>query len=412
MLLYLVFAALFVAPFVDVRRPLRLRHLDLVVLATFGLPTVNLLEHGARVDIRSAYLVATAGLVYLVGRASYVGFAGPRPPAGPLTRIPVSWLASATVAITAVRVGLPLVDDRNVVDVGSSSVLGAENLLAGVDVYGADGYRFPEWHPDTYGPVTYLLYAPFAWLFDSASHAARAATTTFDLATLAILFLLGRRLGGPARGTEAGVVLAFAWTAYPITLFATLYAYNDALVPMLMLAALLAATSPARTGVALGLGAAAKFVPVIVTPLYARGFGDGFRAGRALSCAAAFAVPVVAATALLLPDGGVGELLDRTIGWQLSRESPGSIWSQFDVLEPARYVVLAGAASLAVGVALMPRRRDLYRMAALSGAVVIAFELALRHWLPSYALWFVPFVVIAVLAAPSPSPDVPQRRRR
>lgn len=47
------------------------------------------------------------------------------------------------------------------IEVGYSSVLGAERILAGQDLYGAEEYRHPELHPDSYGPVTYLLYAPF-----------------------------------------------------------------------------------------------------------------------------------------------------------------------------------------------------------------------------------------------------------
>ena len=42
----------------------------------------------------------------------------------------------------------------------------------------------------------------------------------------------------------------------------------------------------------------------------------------------AFGAIVVLAFALVIPDGGVRELWDRTVGFQLGRDSPFSIWGQ------------------------------------------------------------------------------------
>ena len=68
--------------------------------------------------------------------------------------------------------------------------------------------------------------------------AAHAAAIVFDLLALALLFLLGRRMRGPT----LGVALAYAWVAYPFTLFALESNSNDTLVAVLVLAALLVAT--------------------------------------------------------------------------------------------------------------------------------------------------------------------------
>ena len=72
--------------------------------------------------------------------------------------------------------------------------------------------------------------------------AAHAAAIFFDLLAVGLLFLLGLRIRGPT----LGVVLAYAWVAYPFTLFALESNSNDTLVAVLVLAVLLLADSRAR----------------------------------------------------------------------------------------------------------------------------------------------------------------------
>jgi hypothetical protein len=100
-----------------------------------------------------------------------------------------------------------------------------------------------------------------------------------------------------------------------------------------------------------------------------------------------------------VPDGGLRELYDRTIGYQASRPSPFSIWGQVDSLDWLQTVLKAGAAALALLVAFVPRRPGLRQTAALGAAVLIAIQLVATHWFYLYVVWFVPFVFVALFAA-------------
>jgi hypothetical protein len=47
--------------------------------------------------------------------------------------------------------------------------------------------------------------------------------------------------------------------------------------------------------------------------------------------------------------------------------------------------------------AFVPRTRNVVQLAALSGALLIGFELVLTHWFYLYIPWFFPFVAFALL---------------
>ena len=59
-------------------------------------------------------------------------------------------------------------------------------------------------------------------------------------------------------------------------------------------------------------------------------------------------------------------------------------------------MLLVGCAIL---VAFVPRVRSPLRLAALTAALLIGFELVLTHWFYLYIPWFFPFVAFAVLFA-------------
>jgi hypothetical protein len=57
--------------------------------------------------------------------------------------------------------------------------------------------------------------------------------------------------------------------------------------------------------------------------------------------------------------------------------------------------LLVGAAAAA----FLPRRKSPLQLAALTGALLIGFEIVLTHWFYLYLPWFFGFVAYAVLAA-------------
>src|SRR5208283_2691997 len=122
---------------------------------------------------------------------------------------------------------------------------------------------------------------------------------------------------GPA-GRRLGLTLAWAWCAYPATLFSLMNNSNDGLIALLFVLALLAFTSPVGRGALLGLATAAKLFPVVLLPLFAAGWRSRNRRDS-LVTVGIFALVVVAAFAAFVPSGGLHELYDRTIGYQLTR---------------------------------------------------------------------------------------------
>ena len=387
---------LFLAPFVDVRRPLRLLHLDLLVLLAFGVSHVFFNRGEIGVSAPLVYPV----LLYLLVRVLLAAFR-PRRSAGPLVpHAPLTLLLVGLVFLAAFRIGLN-VADSNVIDVGYDGVVGADRIVDGDSLYG-EGFSDDVERGDTYGPVNYLLYVPFEQAMPWSGRwddlpAAHGAAIAFDLLALGGLLLLGRRLRPGRDGVALGVALGYAWVAYPYTAFALESNSNDSLVALGCVGALLAA-SLARdyaaglfTGVAMGLSAAAKFVTLALAPLFARRSPIVF--------AAALLLTLVATVAPFVPDGGLRELYDRTIGYQASRPSPFSIWGQVDSLDWLQTVLKVGAAALALLVAFVPRRPDLRQTAALGAAVLIAVQLAATHWFYLYVVWFVPFVFVALFAA-------------
>ena len=386
---------LFLAPFVDVRRPFRLLHLDLLVLLGFGVSHFFFNRGEIGVSVPLAYPV----LLYLLAR---VLLAALRPRTGRGALIPhasLTLLVAGLVFLAAFRIGLN-VADSNVIDVGYAGVIGADRIADGEQLYG-DGFSEDVEQGDTYGPVNYLLYVPFEQALPWSGRwddlpAARGAAIAFDLLAIGGLLLLGRRLRPGRDGTALGVALAYAWTAYPYTAFVLNSNANDTLVAVACLGALLAATIPRRApaglgaGIAVGLGAAAKFVTLALAPLFAR------RAPLVFGVALALAIAL--AVAPFIPDGGLRELYDRTVGYQLSRPSPFSVWGQAESLGWLQTVMKAGAAALAILAAFVPRRADTRQLAALGAAVLLAVELTATHWFYLYIVWFVPFVFVAVMA--------------
>jgi len=390
---WLPLCLLFLAPFFDPRRPLRLLHLDLLVMLGFGLSQyfVNRGELDLSVPLVYPFLA------YLLVRLLLAGFR-PRERRGRLVPvIPMRVLAIGLILLLAFRVTLN-VTDSSVTDIGFASVIGADRILKGKELYTDNST-----HGDTYGPINYVAYVPFEQLFPFTGSldkvpAAQAAALTFDLLTVLGLFVLGARMRRGREGKAFGLALAFAWTAYPYSTYVLQGNTNDSLVALLVVCALLAFTSAPARGALLGLATAAKFAPLALAPLFAAGSGERRPVGVARF--GGFLALVVAASVLAyLPDGGLREFYNATLGFQIGRDSPFSLWGLHPSLAPVQTVLTLAAAGLAAALFFVPRRRDLRQVAALAGAVTVALQLAATHWFYFYLVWIAPLALIAVLGA-------------
>ncbi len=377
---------LFLVPFVDPRHPWRVRHLDAVVLAAFGVSVAFFNDANLDVSVPLVYPL----LAYLLARMLWIGLRRGRrvEPWRPL--VPATWLAVGLVFLVGFRIGLN-VTNSNVIDVGYAGVIGADRLADGKDLWGT--FPSDNEHGDTYGPVAYAAYVPFeqAWPWSGTwgdLPAAHAAAVAFDLLCLTLLFLIGRRIRGPS----LGITLAYAWAAYPFTLYALDCNANDALVGGLVLAVILAARAPAGRGALVALAGMAKFAPLALAPLFA-----SQTRGGAVRFASGFAAALAASLGVVLAYGGLPDFADRTLGFQLSRDSPFSVWGLYG-WETARTAVTVAAVGLAAALGLMPRRRDLVGLAALSAAVLVALQLGVSHWFYLYLVWFAGPALVALLA--------------
>jgi hypothetical protein len=385
----------------DVRRPLSVRNLDLVALLSLGL-SLALYYHG---NVLVSVPLQYPPLLYLAGRLVWVGARGARSTAP--ANEPAGWASTRTLwlalgALVTARVVYNLLLGGTD-DVAFASVIGANGIHHGWSLYwtGAN-------HLDAYGPAMYLSYVPFEQLFPdngwvwNALPAAHAAAITFDLLTLGGLVLLGRRLKAGQGGTRLGVVLALGWAANPWTLQALDVSSNDGLIALLLVALLLAATSPWLRGSLLGWAVAAKFAPLALAGLFCFGTDRERRPRTLVVFGAALVLTAgVLIWAFLPPQGGLSLFWARTVGYQLSRHSFMGIWDQYPQLGPLRLLLEAGIAGLAAALLVWPRRRDVYQLAAFSGALIIGLELALRFWSFLYIDWFTPALLVAILAPPA-----------
>jgi hypothetical protein len=401
-------AAIFLLGLLDFRRLRRVAHLDLLVLLSFGISEIYFNTGEIGVSVPLAY----PPLLYLLARMAWLGFRGPGPGLRPTA--PLAWLAVGGAFLLGFRIALNIADS-GVIDVGYAGVIGADHLTHGAAIWN----NFPSDNSfgDTYGPFNYYAYVPFELALPWSGRwddlpAAHAAAICFDLATVAGLFVLGRRMRPGGEGTRLGVILSFAWAAYPFTDYALQSNSNDTLLAALLVWSLALFAAPVWRGVTLALGVAAKFAPLTLLPLFASGevgLGrrvDGARGPRPRSVAifsAAFAATI--GVMLILPalDPGLATFYDRTLDSQIDRTSPFSVWGQDQSLEWLQTAVKAFAVGLAILVAFVPRRRSLPQIAALAAAVMIAVELAAEHWFYLYIPWFFGLALPAIAFSTSRS---------
>ena len=407
--IWLGFCVLFFVGLADLRRPLSVRNLDLLVLLSFSVS----LWFFNRGDIFTAVPLAYPPMAYLLGRMVWVTWRGG--PQRSRAVWPVWLLAAGAVFLTGFRVGLNL-RDSNVIDVGYSGVIGAERIVHGEMPYGhmpkegalkpcgpsdSDGEireriqtngrcESANERGDTYGPAAYEAYIPgyavFGWSgkWDRLP-AAHATSVLFDLLALLGLALVGRRFGG----ARLSAALPFAWAAYPFTQYASSSNTNDAIMPVLLIFGFWLVTSAFARGAFVALAGWTKFAALLLVPLWAsypesrRFSGKGlFAGGFAVATAAAFSILLLEPS----PAHAARVFWDRTFGWQVGRDSPFSIWGwgQYHAAgvpdlgflqQPAIGLLVAGA----IACYFVPRRKTALQLAALTAAILIGFELTLTH---------------------------------
>ncbi len=424
---FLPLCALFLIGLLDWRRPWRVVNLDLLVLLAFGLSHFffNRGEIGASAPLQYP------PLLYFFGRGLWIGFRGRGEGIRPVW--PAAWLLVAALFLIGFRVGLN-VADSGAIDVGYASVVGADRIGNGEPVYD----NFPEdvSQGDTYGPVNYLAYTPFELIWPWSGSwddlpAAHGAAVGFDLATFALLILLGYRLRPGAAGRKLAATLAFGWAAYPYTAFALESNSNDTLVALLLVATLLGLARPAARGVFLALASLTKFAPALLAPMLATyrpagpvAAGDppplpvakassGVGPPTAPPAGATFCIAFFITIALMMLwpsiDPGLATVYDRTIAYQADRNSPFSIWGQTD-LEPLRIAILIAVGAMAMLFAFRPREKSLTQVAALGAALLIGVQLTAEHWFYLYIAWFYPLLLVS-LAADGRKPGYPSNGR-
>ncbi len=391
---WLPFGLMFLLPWLRGPRRLGLRHLDLAVLLSFGV-SYHLFN---QTHLVTAVWLCYPPMLYLLVRMVLLGCRPDRRRMGLEPGLPDWVLALGLIALVGARIGLALGAPR-VIDVGYASVIGAYRILHGMPLY------YPTLgHPDTYGPIAYLAYAPFEaiWPWQGVWNylaAARVGAISFDVLTITGLIVLGRRLRAGREGRRLGLMLAWLWAAYPLGLLGVMVGTNDGLVALLVVLVLLGLTSPIGRGALLGLAAAAKFVPAMLLPVVAVGRRGGEQ--RSVhTVVAAFVVVVGVSVAVFLPPGGIRELYDHTIGYQLSRSDVFSLWALHPTLSPIKDALELGAVVLAAVFALRPRGpRSVAQVSALMGAIMLAAQLPAVHWFYYYIMWFLPLVLVAVVGA-------------
>ncbi len=386
-------ALVFALAFMRTDRLFSLRNLDVLALLAF------LVSHGFFREgvVYEAVLLWYPPLIYLFLRTLLMGFGiGER--VEKTSNLPTWLLLGLTGLAGGLVLGLNL--DSRVIDVGYAGVVGADLILHGTIPYG----NMPDdvGTGDTYGPLNYLLYAPFVVLFGFSGQwdflpAAHALSVFAFVAGAVALFIAGWRLCGP----KGAAALVFAWAAFPYTLYSANNNTNDIVVAAVSAVGLAAAASPLGRGASVAAGFAVKLYPLILGPLWM--MHDGVRRRPIVDFVLGCLGVVLLTFWVLLIDGRPVEaatlFFERTLAFQGARETPWTIFGQVPVLGFLQQPLLAAVILLAFVVAVWPRKRTIRRLAAFSAALVIGFQLTTNYWYYPYVTWFEPFVFLALLPA-------------
>jgi alpha-1,6-mannosyltransferase len=257
--------------------------------------------------------------------------------------------------------------------------------------------RLRDWRVFTHvnRPHTRTLYPPANQVVFLAAHQIsgdglvrwKLATLALEALAVALLLVLLAR----ARVSRGRVVL-YAW--HPIAIVEVAGSgHPEPIMLVALLATLLMWNAHRRVaaGVALGVGALAKVVPVLAAPFLARRLG-----GRFLLAAAA------TATALYLPYLGAGERAVGSVGWFVGQHFGAGPYNWLlnagvgpAVALPLLLSLLAGAVAWAAA-----RPPDDLAGACRTTALLLGGALLASHTvMPWYLLWVLPLLCVAPVPA-------------
>lgn len=386
-------ALLFALAFWRLDRLFSIRNLDVLALLGF------LVSHWffRMGDSFEAVVLWYPPLIYLLVRTLLMGFGiGER--VEKTSNLPDSVLFILAAAGAGLVLGLNL--DSRVIDVGYAGVVGGDRILDGILPYG----NFPSdvGTGDTYGPLNYLLYVPFILMFgfsgEWGSLPAAHALTAFAFVAGALAMLVA---GLKFAGRSGAAAMVFAWTVFPYTLYSSNNNTNDIIVAAVAAIGLALATSPLGRGATIAAGFAIKLYPLVLGPLWL--MQGGRRRTPILDFFLGGAAVLVASFWVLFLGGDPIEaartFYEKTLAFQGDRVSPWTIYTQVPWLDFLQRLMTVFVILLGFLFAFVPRKRTVRRLAALSAALVIAFELTVNYWFYPYVTWFEPFVFLALLTA-------------
>lgn len=208
-----------------------------------------------------------------------------------------------------------------------------------------------------------------------------------------MLFLIGGLISNK-KGLQnrMGVILAFAYLAFPLNTFPLIGVTNDALPAffILLFFFFFIKQKESFSGISLAAGTMSKFVPALLFPVFSR-------RGRSLKPAPIFIGAFLVTITLFIFETAwsPGFSWESTFSTQTSRLSLSSIWGQLEI-NSAPYMIIP------IGLSLLgffwPKVRFTGPTAAIAAAILLAFQGGLIYWSYAYFVWISPLIFIALFA--------------
>jgi hypothetical protein len=175
---------------------------------------------------------------------------------------------------------------------------------------------------------------------------------------------------------------------------------TDVVLAAMLAFAVLLWRRPAASMAVLAVAGWFKLSPFALVPLWLA----PLRGPRLLAAIAAFVGVSAAALGLVVALGGAGgpASMAHAVAYQLDRSSLQSPWTALGIVRWQPLGQAGVLALIAAAATRLVRDRELgtdrARVAALSGAILVALQLVANYWSFLYLAWTVPLVVASLLA--------------